>query len=110
MFCVDWTTSCILKMSNVQLLVTYRTAIEYLRKHPQHKQRSKPVQLLHILQTSRSLLEIMDAVCIVEIAASLSEIYCKSFVLAVAPDILFSADSHAGSKLTARNARSWSSS
>jgi hypothetical protein len=52
----------------------------------------------------------MDAVCIVEIAASLSEIYCKSFVLAVAPDILFSADSHAGSKLTARNARSWSSS
>ena len=45
---------------------------------------------LHVLQTSRSLSEIMNAVSVLEMATRLSEGCCAAFADASAPDILFS--------------------
>jgi abnormal spindle-like microcephaly-associated protein len=72
------------------ILSRIEQANEFVRKHPEHKLGNKTRAALRILQTSRSLSEIMEAVCTLEIATRLSEVCCESFVLAGAPDILFS--------------------
>jgi abnormal spindle-like microcephaly-associated protein len=44
---------------------------------------------LEVLVHSKSLAEIMDAVCVLEVATRLSEVCCITFAEAKAPDILF---------------------
>lgn len=72
------------------LVARIKQANEHVRKHPERKLGNRTHLALRILQTSRSLSEIMDAVCILEIATRLSEVCCESFVLAGASEILFS--------------------
>jgi abnormal spindle-like microcephaly-associated protein len=59
-------------------------------RNPSLKLSCRTQSSLDILRSSKSLSEIMSAVCVLEMATRLSQVCCETFVQAGAPDILFS--------------------
>ena len=65
-------------------------ATQKAMKNPSMKLGCRTQASLDVLRTSKSLSEIMAAVCVLEISTRLSQTCCETFVQAGAPDILFS--------------------
>ena len=66
------------------------TANEKALSNPNMKLGYRTRDSLNILVNSKSLAEIIDATCVLEVATRLSEVCCTTIADAAAPDILFS--------------------